>query len=1446
MARSFPDGDTAPDGSEVFAADPEVGRDLAAVDWAATPLGPPSGWPQSLRTAVSILLSSRFAMWMAWGPELTFFCNDAYRHDTLGQKYPWALGRPAREVWAEVWSTVSPRIDTVLTSGRATWDQGLQLFLERSGYPEETYHTFSYSPLRDEAGAVVGMLCVVTEETERVVGERRMATLRDLGSDPSVVRTEQQMLDFAAQQLGRNPQDLPFTLTYLFDDEGPDEGRDGGPDGAAVGEADDEAGDEVGEAAGPGGTGDGPAGAGAGPGGTTRAPRGRRGARLACASGIEPGHPLAPLRLPPGALAPWPAAGPADGPQVVDLAAPPGPSAEVPPPPTGVWEEPPTGALLVPLPRQGGEPYGFLVAALNRYRPLDEDYRSFLDLVAGHVAAGIGSARSYRAQQRRAEELAELDRAKTAFFHNVSHEFRTPLTLIMGPLEELRGRLEAADPRIREELDVAHRNGLRMGRLVNTLLDFSQIEAGRMRAAFAPVDLAATTADLAGVFRSAVERAGLTLEVDCPPLDEPVHLDRSMWEKVVLNLLGNALKFTFDGGLRVAVRRDGDQAVVTFADTGVGIPAAEMSRLFDRFHRIRTTRARSHEGSGIGLALVKELVQLHGGSITADSTEGRGTVFTVRLRFGTAHLPPGSLVPAAAASVMTDARPYVQEALGQLSEEAARTPGHLAAEVRESGVTPALAAGRTAGARVLVADDNADLRGYLTRLLTGAGYRVRAVGDGAAALEAARAAQPDLVVGDVMMPGMDGLALVAALRADSRTAAVPVLLLSARAGQEASIEGLEAGADDYLVKPFAAAELLARVRAAIELARIRGRNARWRAALVDALQEAFFVCDEDGTLLEANSAFTEILGYGPEDLPGPPRPGDAAGREAHERWRRAFRDALSGGAGRCDLPVERSDGQRIWIAVSCNGARDPDTGRRIVVGTFRDVTAEQYAVQRDATLAALGLRLSQATGPGEALAGALDELRRVWRAGQVLAVVFGDRPEPCVAAVGEGAVDRWAGLPEEDRAALSALRDHPALTPVAEGNRAHVVLEHPEGPLVLRVDLGARRPFTPEDRLLLSLLAGRIAQGLTRIHQADQDRRTALALQRSILGPARLPRGFAVRYEPAVPPLEVGGDWYDTVALPDGRTGIVVGDCVGRGLEAATVMGQLRSACRALLLQEAGPARTLAALDHFAAGVPGALCTTLFCGVLDPETGRLVYAGAGHPPGILVGPDGGTTLLDQGRSLPLAVRPGAERPEAECVVPPRSTLLLYTDGLVERRRRPLSEGIRLAAEALEEGRDLPADQLAARVMDRLAPEDGYDDDVALLLYRHPGPLELTFPADSSQLATTRGTLRGWLQRCGLPPGLAQKVLVAAGEACANAVEHGHRDLPGGPVRLSAAATADEIHLVVEDSGRWKPPEPGADPFRGRGLALMRAMMQEVSVAQGGTGTTVRMWTRIAG
>ncbi len=1373
----------------VFGGDPDVGRDLAEVDWTATSLGPLSTWPQSLRTAVSILLSSRFSMWMAWGPDLTFFCNAAYRRDTLGRKYPWALGRPASEVWSEIWDDIGPRIDRVLTTEQATWDVALLLFLERSGYPEETYHTFSYSPLRDDDGHVVGLLCVVSEDTMQVIGERRMATLRDLGSDPSVARTEEESLAFAHRQLGANLRDLPFTMTYLFGD-----------------------------------TGD---------------------ARLAGTSGIAPGHPAAPAMLPADGTAVWPVARVARGESVlVDLHGP--PFADL---PTGDWSEPPVQAMVTPLIEQGGAATGFLVAALNRYRPVNEHNTGFVSLVAAHLAAGIGSARSYQAQQRRAEELAELDRAKTTFFSNISHEFRTPLTLILDPVAELRGRL-GVDDEMRQDLDTVWRNGLRLTKLVNTLLDFSRIEAGRTQARYEPVDLAAVTAELASVFRSAVDRAGLEFTIECPAMHDVVYVDRDMWEKVILNLLSNALKFTFEGSISVRVRREGEGAVVTVADTGIGVAAQEIPRLFERFHRIESAHARSNEGSGIGLALVQELVNLHGGTISAQSVEGEGTTFTIRLPFGSAHLPADAVASErgtrAASSV---AEPYLQEALRWV-------PGDTA--VGSAEVEPANAADDTAvkfsahdpAARVLVADDNTDMREYLARLLGGAGYEVQTVTDGQDALEAIRADVPDLVVSDVMMPRLDGLALVSTLRTDPRTAAVPVLLLSARAGQEASIEGLQSGADDYLVKPFAAAELLARVRANIELARLRSHHARWRTALVDSLQEAFFVCDEHGAVIEMNAAFAEITGYGPEGLPYQPPfdwwPSSDTDPEARRQVESAFAAMLDEEHGAFTIPVKHRDGQRIWVAVNFNHAEDPETGRRVMVGTFRDVTADHYTVQRESAIASLNHQLAQADTLDEAVGAAAEELCTLWRAYRVSAATFVDDSTETVVpqfiCVGEPA--QWSHLPSPTQQLIRVLAEGDLLTPdTSQPGMAGIALRHPHGVLVLHIEVAERRHFTSEDRVLLTVLAGRLGQGLQRVHQLDQQRETALALQRAILGPSNLPGGFAVRYQPATRPLQVGGDWYDVVDLDDGRIALVVGDCVGHGLAAATVMGQLRSACRALLLENPNPSAVLSALDHFATRLTGARGTTAFCAVLDPETGDLVYSSAGHPPPIMALGDGVTRLLEGAGATPLGLTFDRSRPEGRETLPPRATLLLYTDGLVERRRESLDEGIARASGLVAQHRADALDDLAMQMMSRLAPGDGYQDDVALLLYRQPAPLEIEFPADASHLAATRTALRDWLTQAGMDDDQTLKVLIATGEALANAIEHGHRTPRDGAITLRAVAYADRVDVTVIDAGTWKAPVKAA--HRGRGIALMRALMQDVTIQPRATGTTVHMHARIA-
>jgi signal transduction histidine kinase len=742
----------------VLAGGGEMGRLMREVDWARTPLGAVESWPQSLRTAVSIMLESRFAMVVAWGPEFIFLYNDRYRPVLGSTKHPRALGRPTREIFPEVWDFIGPLFHQAL-SGDAVALDDVMISIDRHGYLEECFFTLSYSPIRDERGDVGGLLAVVAETTERVQGERRLRTLRDLAGHTTEAKTAEQALENAAATLARNLADIPFALLYLVD--GVDET-----------------------------------------------------ARLVAHAGVPRGGSCAPetVRLDGGETS-WPLgeAKRSGRPIVVGELA-----QRIGQLPGGAYPEATHTALVLPLTRPGlPHPDGFLVVGVSPRRALDDRYHVFLQLTADQIVAAIGNARAHEQEKKRAEALAEIDRAKTAFFSNVSHEFRTPLTLMLGPTEDaLR-----ADGALRgPDLEMVHRNELRLLMLVNALLDFSRIEAGRIQACYEATDLATVTAELASSFRSAIERAGLRFEVDCPSLSQPAYVDRDMWEKIVFNLLSNAFKFTFDGTIRVAVREAGDRFELEVRDTGAGIPSHEVSRVFERFHRIEGTRARTQEGSGIGLALVHDLVKLHGGVVSVDTAEGQGTTFTVSVPVGLAHLPSDK-IGTRARTDRTAIDSFVSEALRWLGDEAPS---------QEDGA---------ARARVLIADDNADMREYLGHLLRPQ-FALEVVSDGAQALAAARANPPDLVLTDVMMPHLDGFGLLRALRAAEETADIPVIMLSARAGEEARVGGLDAGADDYLVKPFSARELLARVSSQIGLRRARAEIARERAALLERERRA--------------------------------------------------------------------------------------------------------------------------------------------------------------------------------------------------------------------------------------------------------------------------------------------------------------------------------------------------------------------------------------------------------------------------------------------------------------------------------------------------------------------------------------------------------------------------------------------------------------------------------
>ena len=750
----------------------EMGERMRAFDWSSSPVGPAAQWPQSLKTAVSICIGSRYPIVLWWGnPEYTMFYNDGYIPILGVTKHPGWLGRSGRECWKDIWSTVGPMLDSVFQTGEATWSEDLLLVMDRNLPREEAYFTFSYSPIRGDKDKIDGIFCACYETTGGVVGERRLQTLRDLGR--IAVQSTEEACQLALNTLALNSYDVPFALVYLFEDD-PSE------------------------------------------------------AHLICASGIEHGGSAAPERIAMDERATWPLG------DVFETSA-----AKVVSDveerfgslPGGPWPESCNTALILPISASGyAKPAGFLVVGLSPRRLFDAEYRSFFELITAHIGTAISNARAYEEERKRAEALAAIDRAKTAFFSNVSHEFRTPLTLMLGPLEETLADASLSSG-VHDRLDVAYRNSIRLLKLVNTLLDFSRIEANRIEAVYEAVDLQALTTELASVFRSAIEKAGMKLIVEDSSLEADVYIDREMWEKIVFNLLSNAFKFTFEGQITVGLRKTGDNVELDVTDTGTGIPEAELPHLFERFHRIKGARGRSYEGSGIGLALVQELVKLHGGAVRVKSEVGQGTTFTVSIPTGSAHLPANQVHERTLASSSLRSDAYVGEVLSWLPDT-----NHLDTFASSIPDIPATQLDQPR-ARILLVDDNTDMREYLRRLLS-TKYDVEAVSDGEGALNAALSQKFDLVLSDVMMPKLDGFGLLKALRAEENTRTVPVILLSARAGEESRVEGMGAGADDYLIKPFSARELMARVEAHLKLQQARRESEETVLKLMTREQKA--------------------------------------------------------------------------------------------------------------------------------------------------------------------------------------------------------------------------------------------------------------------------------------------------------------------------------------------------------------------------------------------------------------------------------------------------------------------------------------------------------------------------------------------------------------------------------------------------------------------------------
>jgi PAS domain S-box-containing protein len=870
----------------------EMGERIRAFDWSKTEIGPPETWSPALRMMVQLLLANRFPLLLWWGPQYVSIYNDAYR-PVLGTKHPWGLGRPLSECWSEIWDVLKPLVDRPFKGGPATWNEDIELEINRNGFLEETHFTVAYSPVPDETalGGIGGVLATVHEITEKVIGERRVTALRDLGLGTPEAKSAEDACVVAAAVLRKHAKDVPFALLYLIT-----------PD--------------------------------------------CKQARLTSATGTKPGEHLVPSVIELDASHErWPLSDVArtQGMRVVENLQSRFGNAV----PRGPWSDPPREAVVLPIRSSlAHQVAGFLIAGVSSRLKLDHLYQGFFELVATQISTTVTNARAYEEERKRAEALAEIDRAKTAFFSNVSHEFRTPLTLMLGPLEETLASSKELAPADREQLETVQRNSLRLLKLVNTLLDFSRIEAGRVQAVYNPTDLASFTAELASVFRSATEKAGIKLVVDCPPLSEPAYVDREMWEKIVLNLISNAFKFTFHGEIEVRLRESTDRVQLTVRDTGTGIPHDELPKLFERFHRVTGAHGRTHEGSGIGLALVQELAKLHGGSVAVESIYGQGSTFRVTIPQGRGHLPDAQ-IGAARTQVSTTigATPFVDEALRWLPD-AGPADGQI---IRDIDVASDAVESPEERARIVLADDNADMRDYVRRLLA-ARYEVEAVADGEAAIAAIGRSRPDLVLSDIMMPGLDGVELLARLRADPQTSTLPIVLLSARAGEESRIAGMQAGADDYLIKPFSARELLARVESHMKMARfrrdaidtLRESEARFRN-MADNAPFMIWVTEADATCTFLSRSWYDFTGQTSETSLG------FGWLDAiHPDDRAAVRSAFLTANARCEAfrleyRLRQHDAEYRW-ALNAAAPRFGEQGEFLgYIGSVIDITERKHA-----------------------------------------------------------------------------------------------------------------------------------------------------------------------------------------------------------------------------------------------------------------------------------------------------------------------------------------------------------------------------------------------------------------------------------------------------------------------------------------------------------------------
>lgn len=716
--------------------------------WSNITIGPPGDWPPELVTVVRTLLPSRLPIMICWGEDLVQIYNDAFSL-LLGDRHPAAMGQRAADCWAGEWSRIAPKVEEFLAGQEVLLKEELPLFINRHGYLEETYWNLSLHVIAGADNEHQGLMLYAIEDTARVVSDRRLTTIHELSVLSTVGMTSlEEVCQAALNVMSCNRSVLPFAACYL---------------------------------------------------------RSSRELRLVASYGAKAGSEAFPGAIAcdgDGTIARAARTGLQEVTYHIDEVAEPGSLAASP-----LGEAAPTSAMLIPLLAIGEmDTFGVLVLGVSPYSAVDSAYRSFFDLVSRQLSTLFTDARAHQEQRRRAERLVVLQESQTRFFQNVSHEFRTPLTLVLGGLECLSIGRSGAES---QQLDAAKRATLRLDRLVDALMTFAQAESGALLTQRESTDLAQLTDEAASMFRSAIEEADIEFLVELP--DEPlvVDIDREMWSRIVVNLLSNAYKFTAQG--RISLKLAGvDGVTLTVQDTGVGIDSDSLARVFQRFQRTQMQPVRNGPGAGIGLCLVADLVRAHLGTVNVTSEPGVGSTFTVSLPLKTSLAAPSG---AARIGEHIHAQ-TVSDIAGTPDTTQWPTDALAAAPVTRDGSGP----GPTRRSLLLV-EDNGDLRLYLCRLLRNSGWTVHAVPDAESALRHQEV--PDIILSDVMLPGRDGLCLVRMIRATPHLAAVPVILLTARAGGQAATEGLRTGADDYIIKPFNADELLARLDIHHELNSLR-------------------------------------------------------------------------------------------------------------------------------------------------------------------------------------------------------------------------------------------------------------------------------------------------------------------------------------------------------------------------------------------------------------------------------------------------------------------------------------------------------------------------------------------------------------------------------------------------------------------------------------------------